>query len=118
MLYIINNSQNRLPLTARLLLPFGQKLFRYRIVRALFVPAGGGYPPARAVPKKLDAVDAAAFFFAVVVGKFVGRKDVSDVAEPAHDAIDLALGKPFAGKIVIHRVDVLLMTHYPRADLT
>lgn len=74
--------------------PFGKKFFRYRVVRSLVVPARGRYPPACAIPKKLNAVDAAALVGLIVIGEFIGREYVHDIAKSTCDAIDLTLGKP------------------------
>src|SRR5215203_1817121 len=101
---------------SNLFFTFRQKFFRNRIVGAFFVPRGGGNPPARAVPVKLDAVDAATLFLAVGGRKFVNAKNVRDVAETPDDTVDFAFLKTFGDKKIVRAVDVLHMIHDRRPD--
>src|SRR5258708_625782 len=71
-----------------------------------------GDPPAFAVPEKFDAIDAAAFCFAIG-GRtaFGGAEHVCNVACALRDAVNLAFVKGFAAHGRLTHIHKFLMAH-------
>src|SRR5882724_4737127 len=73
---------------------------------------GAGDPPAFAIPEKFDAVDAAAFYFAIG-GRtaFCGAEHVCDVACALRDAMNLAFVKGLAARGRLTHIHKFLVAH-------
>src|SRR3954454_11005703 len=93
-----------------------QVLFRYQIFRCFSFPVDRDYPPSGAVVHQLKAVYAAHEWLLVRGGvkRFVGRKNLSDMAVLVNLASSLAFEKSFLQKKRLAPLDVIFRRQYTR----